>query len=263
MAQALARRQRVSVMGGVIALHALLLLLLFAARMAVPPSDEVQKVLATFDVTDTPPPAIIVEPPPPLPDEIEAAPRGPAIDAREARPTPPEREPLLIDAPPPPASIAVPSIVRLPVPSVAPEAPASGRGSAGLGAGGADGPGGGEGGGGRGGAGSGAGSGRSLVLAEAEWIRQPTGRQWNSVWPMEKVPGSVRKIGGYAVLRCTVLPDNRARDCTAMYEEPTGKGVGKAAVALSEHFRVRPIRADGTPHASLVKIPVTFRLRER
>jgi TonB family protein len=67
---------------------------------------------------------------------------------------------------------------------------------------------------------------------------------------------------GEARLRCTVQPDGKLTGCSVAQEQPAGRGVGPAALAMAGRMRLEParveaVRKSGKPE---IEVPVKFAL---
>lgn len=82
------------------------------------------------------------------------------------------------------------------------------------------------------GSGPGIGRGRGVAL-----IRGPTGATITQNVSAESLDGMT---GGYGVLRCVIMLDQRLDNCRVLREHPAGSGMGQAALAKSREFRFRP-----------------------
>jgi TonB family protein len=96
------------------------------------------------------------------------------------------------------------------------------------------------------------------VVTQPDWLEKPSADDL-----AENYPGLASALGvwGYAVISCSVSATGSLVDCQAVTERPIGLGFGRAAVAMSERFRMRPMTVNGKPvDGGTVRIPLTFRL---
>lgn len=101
---------------------------------------------------------------------------------------------------------------------------------------------------------SGAGEGAPRY-ADADWIYKPTLAETMRFWP----PRSVReRIAGHVKLACLVPRPGKPERCWVLTEAPLGVGFGRAALALSRLFRLKPARRNDEPLDLPVVVPVVF-----
>lgn len=248
------RQQRAGVLSSIIVLHAMLFVVLMMGATAQHERIDAHTKLSIFDLVTPPPPSEFVDPQPLERTAEDPAPLGPPETSSDAVSNLADPEEVMRDAPIAPASIAVEPIVRLPVFNAALERPSSGTGVGDYGGGGDKGAGTGSGGGGAGGTGLG----DELIQLKPYWIRQPTRAEWREVWPRTDASGQDQFRAGVASLDCAVLSDNRTDDCRVRAEQPTGRGMGRAAIKLSRHFRIRRTERNGDFIPSRVRFDVTF-----
>ena len=108
------------------------------------------------------------------------------------------------------------------------------------------------------GSGTGAGQGRGggTLWRRAEWIQKPNDADFQRFWPPK---ASSRRIGGVAILACIVPRPGPVQTCRVWRETPRGYGFGKAAMAMTPLFRIRPVAANREDRADIpVIVPVTF-----
>lgn len=98
--------------------------------------------------------------------------------------------------------------------------------------------------------------GGSSVVLDPPWTQAPTQAEVNAAWPKE----AAGLASGQAALRCELDSTGGLRNCDTISESPTGKGLGRAAKALSKSFKVtvgpEPLKA---PRKYTVDIPFRFR----
>lgn len=227
-----------------LALHGGLLALFALARGTATPASQ-PTALTVFDVALPPPPEPPPAPPPPMPPRPSPRPAGgkPPAASRPV-PVPAEATPLPLA---PSAPVRSPFTDDLGTALVDGGTALDGPGGAGEGRGG-------MGGGAGTGDGTGAGSGAPRY-ARAEWIYKPSLPDFRRHWPVE---AARRRITGYVTLSCVVPRPGRPRSCRVVSERPSGFGFGRAAVAISPLFRIRPVFRDADVVTLPVMVPVVF-----
>ena len=89
---------------------------------------------------------------------------------------------------------------------------------------------------------------------EGDWLKRPGSRDLLAVYPLR-----AQGRGGRAELACTVSAQGTLYDCEVKSEQPAGAGFGKAALALTPQFLMRPPTRDGKPLAGFkVGIPISW-----
>lgn len=91
----------------------------------------------------------------------------------------------------------------------------------------------------------------------ADWLRRPTPEQLLAVFPTQAYR---RGQSGKAIINCIVTVQGALTDCATMEETPAGAGFGGAAIALTPQFLMRPAQKGGKPVASVVNMPINFRM---
>jgi TonB family protein len=94
------------------------------------------------------------------------------------------------------------------------------------------------------------------VIGKPLWATLPTSADTATAFGevMKTVSGTVR-----VSLGCIVQPSGYVADCKVEREEPAGKGVGQAALALAPHFRVTTWTVEGLPTVGgKIVIPLRF-----
>jgi TonB family protein len=89
----------------------------------------------------------------------------------------------------------------------------------------------------------------------ADWVKRPTANDLLSVWPQEALR---RGVGGRAIIACTVSLQGALYDCVIDSETPPDVGFGRAALALTPQFQVKPAIRNGQPVLTRVRIPIDF-----
>lgn len=214
-------RGRLYLAGFVALLHVLVLAWLGLSRMD--PPLVVMPEFQAFEIFMTP------RPTPPAPQAASRSAGGsPAAPSRTHRaenppPTPPE-----LTAPPQPAP-EQPLVVG--ASSTGSDRTGAGLGGVGTGSGT--------------GTGSGAGPGvGGSVYVDARLLRRPTDADIEASAPMASRSG---RIGGWAVIGCTVGIDTRLKNCRIVAERPEREGFGRSALRLVNRYRYAPPTRDGRP----------------
>ena len=88
------------------------------------------------------------------------------------------------------------------------------------------------------------------------WTQTPSGDDLLELYPPEAMQ---QKLGGRAVIACTVTAEGRLTDCSVESETPPGAGFGAAAVRMASLFQMATQTAEGAPvEGGRVKIPIVF-----
>jgi TonB family protein len=94
------------------------------------------------------------------------------------------------------------------------------------------------------------------VRTNPDWLRRPTGEDLYRYYPYF---ARVLRKEGRATVRCRVAVSGRVEDCVVVSEDPRGWGFGKATLAMSKDFPMRPATVDGQPVGDgEVTIPIHF-----
>lgn len=94
------------------------------------------------------------------------------------------------------------------------------------------------------------------VVSNPDWDARPTGEMLATAYP--EAPMSLR-IEGRATVRCDVSDLGVLENCEQLSETPAGMGFGRAALSLTDRFRMKPRTIDGEPVAGgQVRIPIRF-----
>jgi protein TonB len=89
-------------------------------------------------------------------------------------------------------------------------------------------------------------------LYAARWYREPTQQELAGYLSTARSPG-------VALIACRTVPDYYVEDCVLLSESPAGSLMGRAALAASWQFRVRPARIGGREQfGSWVRIRVSY-----
>ena len=99
---------------------------------------------------------------------------------------------------------------------------------------------------------------RPSVVVNPDWLRKPTAEDMAHNYPQAAI---MLNLEGRTILHCSVAVSGRLEDCDVPEETPKGIGFGKATLALSRGFLMRPQTRDGVPvSGGRVNIPIAFRL---
>lgn len=237
------RRRAISI-ALTIAAHILIVLLLLRIGPALPDLVKPDRPLLSFDVTQTPDKVTTRttkgQQKPKVKQSGGGAPPKPAPPS--VTPPPPAEEV------PPPPPIPVPAtkslfelgdISKLPRHAEDRAVADAGEGSStGTDSGAAYGPGEGPGG---------------QRLYYAEWFREPAQSELSPYVPKDIPPG------GWGLIACRTIPDNRVENCRSIGESPLGSGIARGLRDAAWQFRVRAPRIGGKPMmGAWVRILITF-----
>jgi protein TonB len=75
-------------------------------------------------------------------------------------------------------------------------------------------------------------------LFAARWYREPTDQELKGYLSTAAAPS-------YALIACKVVTGYYVEDCQLLFEGPAGSQIGRAVMAASWQFRVRPARIGG------------------
>lgn len=93
------------------------------------------------------------------------------------------------------------------------------------------------------------------VITQPDWVRKPDVNDLMRYFP--KAAQDAR-IGGRAILHCSVDASGALTECTAT-EDPPGYGFAQAAIGMATIFKMRPQTKDGQPIAGgRINIPIRF-----
>jgi TonB family protein len=94
------------------------------------------------------------------------------------------------------------------------------------------------------------------AVGKPQWAKLPTLEETAAAFSAvsKTVAGTVR-----VTLTCTVQPGGGVGGCTVAREDPAGKGVGEAALALAPHFRMTTWTMEGLPTiGATINIPLRY-----
>ncbi|WP_293452819.1 TonB family protein [Phenylobacterium sp.] len=95
-------------------------------------------------------------------------------------------------------------------------------------------------------------------ITNPDWITLPGPTDFDRLYP--KI-ASALTVEGYAVIGCRVNVRGELEDCGVQLERPKDLGFGKAALAMSASFKMRPQTVNGLPvDGGKVRIPIRFSL---
>lgn len=89
-------------------------------------------------------------------------------------------------------------------------------------------------------------------LYAARWYREPTRQEMSGYLSTANGPGT-------ALIACRTVPNFRVEDCELLGESPQGSQIGRAVLAATWQFRVRPARIGGQSQVgSWVRIRIDY-----
>lgn len=92
-------------------------------------------------------------------------------------------------------------------------------------------------------------------LYAARWYREPTDQELAGYLSTAKGPGA-------ALIACKIVPGYYVEDCELLSESPAGSQIGRAVLAASWQFRVRPARLGGREQfGTWVRIRIDYSVR--
>lgn len=97
---------------------------------------------------------------------------------------------------------------------------------------------------------------KERLIIDPPWKAAPSLAQVEAAWPK----AAAGEDNGQAALRCRLKETGALNDCEVISELPKGKGFGKAALALADHFTVSVAPGDAKI-ARLIQVDVPFRFR--
>ncbi len=93
------------------------------------------------------------------------------------------------------------------------------------------------------------------------WSATPAYADLDALFPKAAADN---RVGGQAVMRCSVQGDGGLSGCAIVTEAPQGYGLGEATLALASKYRVSPTTSEGGPTAGLtITTTVTWSLAQR
>jgi len=92
------------------------------------------------------------------------------------------------------------------------------------------------------------------VVTNPDWIRRPSGQDVANYWPAKGLG-----VDGEVTISCIITIRGTLDRCQVVKEKPAGDGFGKAALAMSTLFLMRPMTVDGVPvGGARVNVPINF-----
>lgn len=94
-------------------------------------------------------------------------------------------------------------------------------------------------------------------LYAARWYREPTDQELQGYLSTATAPS-------YALIACKVVTGYYVEDCQLLVESPAGSQIGRAVMAASWQFRVRPARIGGREQfGTWVRIRIDYTVRQQ
>ncbi|PLR27781.1 hypothetical protein SGCZBJ_05340 [Caulobacter zeae] len=97
---------------------------------------------------------------------------------------------------------------------------------------------------------------KERLILDPPWKSAPSLAQVEAAWPK----AAAGEDNGQAALRCGIKESGALDDCEVISELPKGKGFGKAALGLADHFKVS-IGPGDAKMVKLIHVDVPFRFR--
>jgi TonB family protein len=96
--------------------------------------------------------------------------------------------------------------------------------------------------------------GPGTIIGQPDWLRRPNDEEMGNFYPTD-----AGRAGGKTAIDCVVTTRGLLEKCAVVRESPSGHGLGKAALAMSAIFVMRPMTRDGMPvGGGKVEIPIHF-----
>lgn len=99
---------------------------------------------------------------------------------------------------------------------------------------------------------------KPAIITEPDWVERPSAAEFAEHYPDL---AQALLIPGRATISCKVSPQGSLQNCTSVDESPKELGFVRAAVAMSPHFKMRPMSINGQAvDGGVVRIPIRFAL---
>jgi TonB family protein len=94
-------------------------------------------------------------------------------------------------------------------------------------------------------------------VTNVRWLSIPGPQDMARGYPAKAFAAGV---DGNATIECRVEPKGTLKDCFVASEQPTGYGMGEAALRLAPIFRMRPVPEASSPEGVSVRVPIRWQL---
>lgn len=99
---------------------------------------------------------------------------------------------------------------------------------------------------------------KPAIITNPDWVERPSAEDLAEHYPDL---AQALLIPGRATISCKVTPQGSLQGCRSVGESPQDLGFGRAAVAMSPHFKMRPMTVNGQAvEGGEVRIPIRFAL---
>jgi TonB family protein len=96
------------------------------------------------------------------------------------------------------------------------------------------------------------------VITQPDWLEKPSAEDLSEHYPA--IAASLG-LNGVATVSCSVNAEGLLVDCITVSERPADLGFGRAAIAMTSRFRMRPMTVNGKAvEGGAVRIPLRFAL---
>jgi TonB family protein len=97
---------------------------------------------------------------------------------------------------------------------------------------------------------------RWVIASSPDWQRMPDTDGMMRLYPKAALDANV---SGKTMAECRVKADGTLSDCFVAFEAPQGFGFGRAALAATKYFRMKPMMLDGQAvDGALVRVPINW-----